>query len=92
LRRVGPAFKAAGWGVAGGSRVRREFPITPGRIEGPGRRGEPLTARYILEFAIISSLSAQTGFLLPLATGNRKTSIAFQIAWKERMRELLMII
>jgi type I restriction enzyme R subunit len=47
---VDPALKAAGWGVVEGSRIRREFPITPGRIEGLGRRGKPLTADYVLEF------------------------------------------
>ena len=45
---VDPALKAAGWGVAEGSRVLREYPITPGRIEGRGRRGKPLTADYVL--------------------------------------------
>ena len=47
---IDPALAAAGWGVAEGSRVRREYPITPGRIEGPGRRGKPLTADYVLEY------------------------------------------
>lgn len=47
---IDPALAAAGWGVVEGSRVRREFPITPGRIEGPGRRGKPLTADYVLEY------------------------------------------
>src|SRR5208283_5337651 len=37
-------------GVVAGSRIRREYPITPGRIEGLGRRGKPLTADYVLEF------------------------------------------
>lgn len=47
---IDPALKAAGWGVVEGSRVRREYPITPGRIEGAGRRGKPLTADYVLEY------------------------------------------
>jgi type I restriction enzyme, R subunit len=47
---IDPALKAAGWGVVEGSRIRREDPITPGRIEGPGRRGKPLTADYVLSF------------------------------------------
>ncbi|HOB51126.1 MAG TPA: DEAD/DEAH box helicase family protein [Acidobacteriota bacterium] len=47
---IDPALAAAGWGVVEGSRVRREFPITPGRIEGLGRRGKPLTADYVLEY------------------------------------------
>jgi len=48
--RIDPALKAAGWGVVEGSRVRREYPIAPGRIEGHGRRGKALTADYVLEY------------------------------------------
>jgi type I restriction enzyme R subunit len=47
---IDPALKAAGWGVVEGSRIRREYAITPGRIEGQGRRGKPLTADYVLEY------------------------------------------
>ena len=47
---IDPAIKAAGWGVVEGSRVRREFPITPGRVERLGRRGKGLTADYVLEY------------------------------------------
>jgi type I restriction enzyme R subunit len=47
---IDPALKTAGWGVVDGSRIRREYPITPGRIEGQGRRGKPLTADYVLEY------------------------------------------
>jgi type I restriction enzyme R subunit len=47
---IDPSLKAAGWGVVEGSRVRREVPITPGRIEGLGRRGKGLTADYVLEY------------------------------------------
>ncbi len=45
---IDPALKAAGWGVVEGSRIRREYPITLGRIEGHGRRGKALTADYVL--------------------------------------------
>jgi type I restriction enzyme R subunit len=45
---IDPALKAAGWGVVNGSRIRREYPITLGRLEGHGRRGKALTADYIL--------------------------------------------
>ena len=31
---IDPALKAAGWGVVEGSRIRREYSIAPGRIEG----------------------------------------------------------
>jgi type I restriction enzyme R subunit len=43
---IDPALKAAGWGVVEGSRVRREYVISPGRIEGHGKRGKPLKADY----------------------------------------------
>ncbi len=45
---IDPALKAAGWGVVEGSRILREYPITPGRLEGYGRRGKPLIADYVL--------------------------------------------
>lgn len=47
---IDPALLAAGWGVVEGSRIRREYPITLGRIEGHGRRGKPLIADYVLEY------------------------------------------
>ncbi len=47
---IDPALKAAGWGVVEGSRIRREYTITLGRLEGSGRRGKPLVADYVLEF------------------------------------------
>src|ERR1035437_10332079 len=47
---IDPALKAAGWGVVEGSRIRREYPIAPGPIEGHGKRGKPLTADYVLEY------------------------------------------
>jgi hypothetical protein len=45
---IDPALAAAGWGVVESSRIRREYPITLGRIEGHGRRGKALTADYVL--------------------------------------------
>jgi len=47
---IDPALRAVGWGVVDESRIRREFPITPGRIEGQGRRSKSLTADYVLEY------------------------------------------
>jgi type I restriction enzyme R subunit len=47
---IDPALKAAGWGTVDGSRIRREYAIVPGRIEGQGRRGKSLTADYVLEY------------------------------------------
>lgn len=45
---IDPALAQAGWGVVEESRVRREYPITLGRLEGKGRRGKCLTADYVL--------------------------------------------
>src|SRR3989449_186884 len=42
---IDPALKAAGWGVVEGSRVLREFPLTPGRIDAEGHPwGDSFTA------------------------------------------------
>ena len=56
---IDPALKAAGWGVVEGSRIRREYPITLGRIEGHGRRGKALTADYVLVYRNPSSPSSR---------------------------------
>ena len=48
---IDPALKAAGWGVVEGSRIRREYQITLGRLQGGnGRRGKPVIADYVLEY------------------------------------------
>lgn len=62
---IDPALRAAGWGVDGDSRVRREV-IAPGRILGAGRRGEPTTADYVLShrgrlLAVIEAKAAGKG-------------------------------
>ena len=44
-----PALKAVGWG-AEGCRIRREYPIAPGRIEGHGKRSKALKADIVLEY------------------------------------------
>lgn len=45
--RIDPVLAAAGWGSAEGSRVRREV-ICPGRIMPGGKRGDRLSADYVL--------------------------------------------
>lgn len=47
---IDPALVEAGWGVVAGSRVRREYPITLGRLEGAGVRGKAWSADYVLEY------------------------------------------
>lgn len=45
---IDPALVAAGWGSVEDSLVRREFPITAGRIQIGGRRSQILKADYVL--------------------------------------------
>ena len=45
---IDPALKAAGWDVVEGSSIRREFYITPGRLEGNGKHGKQEKADYVL--------------------------------------------
>ena len=40
--------RAGAWSTA--ARIRRDYSIAPGRIEGQGRRGNPLRADYVLEY------------------------------------------
>jgi len=47
---IDPALKAVGWGVVQGSQIRREFPITQGRLLGAGKRSQPLSADYVLVY------------------------------------------
>jgi type I restriction enzyme R subunit len=46
---IDPALREAGWGVVDASRVRREY-ITPGRLQGAGRRAKPEIADYVLVY------------------------------------------
>ena len=45
---IEPALRAAGWGVVEGSRIAREYRITAGRKEGPGRRASAEIADFVL--------------------------------------------
>ena len=47
--RIDPVLAAAGWGSVEGSRVRREL-ICPGRIMPGGKRGNSLSADYVLVY------------------------------------------
>jgi type I restriction enzyme R subunit len=47
---IDPALVAAGWSVVEDSRIRREFPITIGRIQPGGRRASALFADYVLVY------------------------------------------
>ena len=47
---IDPALKEAGWGVVEGSRIHREYLITPGRLEGYGLRAKAEIADYILMY------------------------------------------
>ena len=45
--RIDPVLRESGWGVAEGSRIRREV-ICPGRIQSGGKRGKSLSCDYVL--------------------------------------------
>ena len=45
---IDPALREAGWGTVISSRIRKQFPITQGRIIGLNRRAQPLKADYVL--------------------------------------------
>jgi type I restriction enzyme, R subunit len=47
---IDPALEAAGWGVVPESQIRREYPITLGRLEGHGRRAKAMKADYALVY------------------------------------------
>lgn len=47
---IDPKLLEAGWGVVEGSRIRREFPISKGRLLGNKRRAQPLSADYVLVY------------------------------------------
>ena len=45
---ITPAVQDSGWNPTNRCIIRREFSITAGRIQGPGQRGSPLRADYVL--------------------------------------------
>ncbi len=47
---IDPHLQEQGWQVVKDSRIRREFPITKGRLIGSGRRAVPDKADYILQY------------------------------------------
>jgi len=47
---IDPTLKQAGWGVVTESRIRRNFPITKGRLIGHGQRSAPIRADYVLQY------------------------------------------
>lgn len=47
---IDPHLQQQGWSVVPESRIRREYPITKGRLIGSGKRAMPDKADYILQF------------------------------------------
>lgn len=47
---IDPKLVAAGWSQVEGSHIRREVPITLGRIITGGKRGQPVISDYVLEY------------------------------------------
>ncbi|MFO1238298.1 MAG: DEAD/DEAH box helicase family protein [Alphaproteobacteria bacterium] len=93
--RIDPVLAVAGWGSVEGARVRREV-ICPGRIMPGGKRGERLTADYVLiyrdqKLAVIEAKRAGLGHTAGLGqakdyAGRLKTRFAYAtngIGWYE---------
>ena len=74
---IDPALREAGWGAVEGSRVRREYQITLGRLQGAaGRRNEKDIADYIFEhkgrkLAIMEAKRRDLGDTLGLGQAKR---------------------
>jgi len=69
---IDPALKEAGWGVVEGSFIKKQFPITQGRLLGNGRRQKPLKADYVLQYknrnlAVIEAKAADKYYTSGLA-------------------------
>ena len=47
---IDPKLKACGWGVVEGSKILREYHITPGKIQTGGGRGKKEIADYVLVY------------------------------------------
>ncbi|MEJ1355678.1 MAG: DEAD/DEAH box helicase family protein [Candidatus Sedimenticola sp. (ex Thyasira tokunagai)] len=47
---IDPALAKAGWSVDENSSIRREYPITLGRLQGAGKRSKALSADYVLVY------------------------------------------
>ncbi|MCP4286373.1 MAG: DEAD/DEAH box helicase family protein [Gammaproteobacteria bacterium] len=47
---INPQLAASGWGVVPGTRIRREYYFTQGRLQTGGRHGIRLKADYVLEY------------------------------------------
>ncbi|HRH71197.1 MAG TPA: DEAD/DEAH box helicase family protein [Flavobacteriales bacterium] len=73
---IDPALREAGWGVVEGTRIRREYHITLGRLQGAaGKRNTPDIADYILEYKgrMLATLEAKRkGAGVTLGVGQAK--------------------
>ena len=61
---IDPALTAAGWGGIEGTKVLREYKITPGKIQTGGGRSKPMIADYVLVYknrklAVIEAKSSE---------------------------------
>jgi type I restriction enzyme, R subunit len=50
LELIDPALKQAGWGVVEGSKIKKQFPISQGRLLVGGKKSQPLKADYVLQY------------------------------------------
>ena len=63
---IDPKLKACGWGVVEGSKILREYHITPGKMQSGGGRGKKEIADYVLVYkgiklAVVEAKSDELG-------------------------------
>jgi len=77
---IDPALKAAGWGVVEGSRIRREFSITTGRIQSDILGQDILPELLELKYDTIADAAKRLGGIPVI----RKLFVEFQRFLYER--------
>ncbi|MEP7135349.1 MAG: DEAD/DEAH box helicase family protein [Chloroflexota bacterium] len=94
---IDPQLQASGWGVVEGSKIRREYHITKGKIQTGGGRGKPSIADYILvyknrQLAVIEAKSSEYG--VGEGVGQAKdyaVKLSLQFAYAANGREIYEI-
>jgi len=94
---IDPQLQASGWGVVEGSKIRREYHITKGKIQTGGKRGKPSIADYILvykgrQLAVIEAKS--NGYGIGEGVGQAKEyalKLSLQFAYAANGKEIYEI-
>ena len=59
------SFRRSGWGVAEGTQIKREYPVSIGKLDGAGRRGTAKKADFVQiyknrKLAVVEAKSCKT--------------------------------